>query len=91
MPLQLLQVGLCSFDKQEVVISHQAVGVQSPALLADFAAEQIEKRCAVRIIAKNILARISTRCNVIQRAGEFQTQRTGHVAMLIRLTYKVKR
>jgi hypothetical protein len=28
---------------------------------------------------------------VIQRAGEFQTQRTGHAKMLIRLSYKVKR
>jgi hypothetical protein len=28
---------------------------------------------------------------VIQRAGEFQTQRTGHARMLIRLSYKVKR
>jgi hypothetical protein len=37
------QVGLGGFDKQVVVIAHQAVGVESPALLGDLAAEQIEK------------------------------------------------
>jgi hypothetical protein len=47
-------------------------------LLGDLAAEQIEKRGSVPIIAKDVLARIAARAEVIQRAGEFQTQRTGH-------------
>jgi len=47
------------------MITHQAVGVESPALLGDFAAEQFDKRCAVRIIAKDVLARIAARGDVI--------------------------
>ena len=74
-----------------VVITHQAAGVESPALLGDLAAEQIEKRCAVSIIAKDVLAGIGASGDVIQRAGEFQTQRTGHARMPIRPSYKVKR
>jgi hypothetical protein len=91
-PLQAAcQVRLGGFDEQMVVIAHQAVGVESPALLGDLAAEQIEKRCAVPIIANDVRARIAARGDVIQRTGEFQTQRTGHAKMLIRLSYKVKR
>ena len=73
------------------MIIHQAISVESPALLGDLAAEQIEERCAVLVIAKDVLARISARGDVIQRSSEFQTQRTGHAKMLIRLSYKVKR
>jgi hypothetical protein len=65
--------------------------VESPALLRDLAAEQFKKCCAIRIIAKDVLTRISARGDVIQRASEFQTQRTGHAAMLIGSPYKVKR
>jgi len=54
-------------------MAHQAVGVASPALLSNLAAEQIEKRCTVPIIAKDVLERIVARAEVIQRAGEFQT------------------
>jgi len=85
------QIGLGGFNEELVVIGHQAVCVESPALLCDLAAEEIKKRCAVAIIAKDVLARISARGDVIQGAREFQTQRTGHAAMLIRSPYKVKR
>ena len=84
------QIGLGGFDEEVVVIAHQAVCVESPALLSDLAAEQIEKRCAVPIIAKDVLACISARGDVIQRASEFQTQRTRDAAMLGRPPYKVK-
>ena len=69
------------------MITHQAVGAEAPALLGDLATGQIEKRGAVPIFAKVVLAR----GDVIQRACEFHTQRTGHAGMLIRLPYKVKR
>jgi hypothetical protein len=85
------QVGLGGFDEQVVVIIHQAISVESPELLGDLAAEQIEERCAVLFIAKDVLARISPRGDVIQRSSEFQTQRTGHAERLIRPPYKVKR
>jgi hypothetical protein len=67
------QVRLGGIDEQVVVIAHQAVGAESPALLGDLAAKQIEKRGSVPIIAKDVLARIISRAEVIQRACEFQT------------------
>ena len=73
------------------MITHQTVGIESLALLGDLAPQQFQKYRAVLVIAKDGLARIPARGDVIQRSGEFQTQRTGNAEMLIRLPYKVKR
>jgi hypothetical protein len=72
-------------------MAHQAVGVTSPALLSNLAAEQIEKRCTVPIIAKDVLARIAARADVIQRTGEFQMQRTGHAIDPLSLAEVIQR
>ena len=55
-------------------------------LLGDLAAQQIKEHRAILIIAKDVLARIPARGNVIQRSGVFKTERTGHSEMVIRLS-----
>jgi hypothetical protein len=60
-----------------------------PVLLGDLVHQQIEERRTDPIIVEDVLARIPSRGNVIQRSNEFQSRWTGHAEMLIRSSYTV--
>jgi hypothetical protein len=62
----------------------------APALLGDFFAQQFEEKTGIVVISENIGTRIGARGQVIQRAGKFQTQRTGHALSLRRNKCEVK-
>jgi len=65
-------------EKGMKVVRHQDVAEQFPAVPLHRRFEPIGKPLAVAVIAHNVLAPVSTGHDMIDRAAEFNAQRSGH-------------
>jgi hypothetical protein len=63
-------------DDEMVVIRHQAVFVETPAKSLDGRREQGEKQKLVVILTEDVLALVSSGCDVPEGTFEFKSQRS---------------
>ena len=67
------EVGIRCFDDQVIVVGHLAIGMAHPVeAFADFG-ESFKPGHTIFIRKENVLAPVSTRGNVIERAREFES------------------
>ena len=64
------QIRIRSFDKEMIVIVHQAVGMAKPAKTLNRIAERIKKPEAIGVIPKYMISCIATGGHVVYRAGK---------------------
>ncbi len=76
------EVGLGRLDKQMLMIGHQHKGVQSPAIGFHRPPQPVEPLFPIGIVTDDGLALVATRDHVVQGAGEFHPQRSGHLTSL---------
>jgi hypothetical protein len=73
-----IQVCLARFHDEVVVVAHQAVAVNPPAIAAGHAREQVQEDDAVRTVAVDRHAGVAARRDVVVRPGEDRSQRSRH-------------
>jgi len=72
------EIAVRRFNQKVLMIAHQAISMTQPVmLLADFAKQAKERRTII-VIFVNRLTPVTTRGDVIKRAGKFQSERSGH-------------
>jgi len=69
---------LWGLDEEVVVVVHQDIGVQRPAKDAHGLAQEGEKPVPSFVIAGKRAAFMTAGRDMIEGAGEFQAERTGH-------------
>jgi hypothetical protein len=72
------QIRLRRLDNQMEMIGHQHESVHLPACLKTDIGERLNETLPVMVIAKDILPPISAANKVIDGAGEFDSQSSGH-------------
>ena len=72
------EVGLGGLHQQVVVVVHQAVGVEPPALLLNLLAEALQEPPPVLIVEKDRCPRVAARGEMVERPGKFEPQRASH-------------
>jgi len=75
-----IQVGLAGFHDEVVVVAHQAVAVDPPAIATGDAGEQVQEDDAVLAVAVDRHAGVAARRDVVVRPGEDRSQRSCHRA-----------
>tara|TARA_R110000782_G_scaffold91608_2_gene174886 strand:+ start:939 stop:1256 length:318 start_codon:yes stop_codon:yes gene_type:complete len=72
------EIAVWRFNQKVVMIARQAISMTQPVvLLVDFA-KQAKERFTIVVIVVNRLAPVTTRGDVLKRAGKFQSERSGH-------------
>jgi hypothetical protein len=64
------------------MIGHQTIGGAHPLKATARLRQNVEEIFAIRVVEVDVLAAIAARRQVIQRAGEFDAQRSGHARSL---------
>jgi len=72
------EIGLRGLQQQVVVVAHQAVGGAAPALLLHLLSEPLEEVLTVARVEKDGLSSVATGRDVVERAGELETQGPSH-------------
>lgn len=65
------------------MVAHEDIGVENDGVRLEAVGELLEKALATGIVVKNALARVASGGEVIKRAGEFKTRRTGHNGIIV--------
>jgi hypothetical protein len=73
------QVRLDRYEHQMKVIGHQAKAVHEAVVTIAHQGQDIEPCGTVRVVAINQAAAIAARGDMVQRAGELQSERSGRV------------
>jgi hypothetical protein len=61
-----------------VVVAHQAIGMTAPLKAADYLSQHTQKHRPVGIIQTDVLPGIASRGHMINCAGKFNAERSGH-------------
>ena len=72
------QVRVGSFNKEVVVITHQAEGVKYPAIPIDRRAKYAQEDAAIGVVQKDVRLRITARGDVVNGTGVFEAQGPSH-------------
>jgi hypothetical protein len=75
-----IQVWLAGLDDEVVVIAHQAIAVDPPAVTAGDAREQVQEDNAILAVAIDRHAAVAARRDVVVGPGEDWSQRSRHSA-----------
>jgi len=89
-PHTAAEIGVRGLDDEVIVVVHQTVGVAAPALLLDFAPEQVEKPCPVGVVGEDVLLGVAARGDVGDGARELEAELAGHDRIVASAEYKVK-
>jgi hypothetical protein len=65
--------------QEVVVVSHQAIRVEEPGLVSDDRGEEVQKMAAIRLVAEDRSAFVSTAGDVVQRSRELQAKWSRHM------------
>jgi len=84
------EIGLPGVEHEVVMVVHQAIGQGLGIEARQRLRDDFKKRVAVLIIDKDRLAPVAARGDVIDGAGEFDAQWTGHAGTLRRREAKGK-
>lgn len=78
LPHALAEIALGRFDHQVIVVAHLAVGVDDEVKARGDQAEHLEPGVAVGVVAIDGVAPVAAAGHMVQRAGEFESERSGH-------------
>ena len=76
------EIGLPGVQHEVVVVAHQAIGQGFGVEAGQRLRHDLQQAVAILAIGKDVFAPVTTRGDVIHRAGKFDTQRTGHARTL---------
>src|SRR5439155_3574664 len=75
-PLGKIRLGC--LDQYMVVVAHQAIGITAPIKAADHLSQHTKKHRPVGIIQIDVPPSAASRGHIINCAGEFNAERSGH-------------
>ena len=73
LPHALGKVAIRRFNQQMIVIAHQAIRMNEPVEAARHTRQHVQEGDAVLVVFVNIFTAVTTRGDVIQGAGEFES------------------
>ena len=82
LPHELRKIRAAGVEDKMVVIVHEAISQGHRIKPGKRLADNVQKALPINIIFKNNLSTITTRCHVVDRAGEFDAERSSHVTRL---------
>ena len=84
------EVAVRSFDKEMIMVGHEAVGVADPVISLVDVLEGVQEVDAVLVVFENGLLFIAARGDVIDSTGVFYAEGTGHEGNLANNKENVK-
>jgi hypothetical protein len=72
------QIAFDGLDHDMVVVIHQAPGVAHPVEAGTGIGEDVQPKQAVGIVVVDVFTAVATRGDVVESAGKFNAQRSGH-------------
>lgn len=72
------EIAVRRFNQKVLMIAHQAISMTQPVVLLADLAKQAKERRPIIVIFVNRLTPVTTRGDVIKRAGKFRSERSGH-------------